>query len=139
MDPRFDIPEEHKSTLLRMCGLPPDGELPSGVLMQYMIAKQSADRVGLYMNDSHMLSVILCSLHIKEAEKPKEPTVADMYRAGLLKSGDKVFCVWRKQSNVEAVILGISPDDRILVRFKGKTEEYKLPVDAVSAFPVTAA
>lgn len=136
ISPNYEIPERHRAFLLRMCGLPPLGVVPDPVAKQYLIARQAADRISMPVTDHDLLTVVLTSRQIQEPDPPQAQSVVDMYRQGQLKHGDRVFCQWRKEANKEAVLLNVDANDRVVVRFVGKPEEYKLPADQVAVAAV---
>lgn len=125
-----DIPEYERARLLSMCGLKETDTLPDDVLQTYMTAKFAADRVGQPFTDHTLLTIVLCSRNRPVAPPP--PTVVDLYRSGKAKHGDKVYCQWRKEKAKEAVLLGVTNQNEVEVRFVGGAEEYKLPADKVS-------
>lgn len=114
--------------MLGILKLPYQDNLPEQVIETYGLIKIAADRVGIHLSDRDLLWIVIQSgVYVPGRER----TISDLFKAGMIKSGDPVLCQWRKEKDKEAVLIDVTPAGEAIVRFPDKPDDVKLTADKV--------
>jgi len=133
---QMDMPEHHVILLTAMLRLDQGTPLPAEIVANYWRAKMLADPVRMTLCDNDLLHIVLTA---QKADGPVEkpaPDLAVMFRKKELRPDTMVYCQWQGKNNNKAKLLDVSGDGQLIVRFVGKTEEYRVPAEHVSLTPV---
>ncbi len=121
----FEIPEDEAHLLLCGAKLPEfddkgsPTQIPDKLYQAYMRFKRVRDRFDMSALSTDAMAFILVLAGYGDPEPETPPSVAALYRQGILKHGDKVFVRWQNKDREAKIIGNTGDDDEVIVDLEG--------------------